>query len=78
MIEKLLEGYEPFGDTTSNKVDRRLLFEVTGLQLFENEFKDDTSSESDSDSEQLPSDRQVRVVKRISTNIVNSDTESDD
>ena len=47
MIEKLLDGFEPFGDSASNELDRRLLFEVTGLELFENEFKGEDSSDSD-------------------------------
>ena len=48
-IEKLLDGFEPFGDATSNELDRRLLFEVTGLELFENEFKGDDSSDTESE-----------------------------
>ena len=30
-IEQMLEGFEPLGDAPSNALDRRLLFEVTGL-----------------------------------------------
>ena len=43
MIDQLLEGFEPFGDSAYNTLDRRLLYEVTGLELFENEFKDEDS-----------------------------------
>ena len=49
MIDELLDGFEPLGDTALNELDRRLLFEVAGLELFEDEFKGDDSSDSDSD-----------------------------
>ena len=49
MIDSLLEGFEPFGDAASNELDRRLLFKVTGLELFKDEFKGDDSSDSDSE-----------------------------
>ena len=39
----MLKGFEPFSD----KLDRRLLYEVTALELFENEFKGEDSSDSD-------------------------------
>ena len=39
----MLEGFEPVSD----KLDRRLLYEVTALELFENEFKGEDSSDSD-------------------------------
>ena len=39
----MLEGFEPISD----KLDRRLLYEVTALELFENEFKGEDSSDSD-------------------------------
>ena len=47
MIDQLLEGFEPFGSTAENELDRRLLFEVTGLELFKDEFRGDDSSDSD-------------------------------
>ena len=45
----MLEGFEPIGGTPSEQIDRRLLYEVTGLELFENEFKGE-----DSDCEEPP------------------------
>ena len=42
-----MDGFEPIGDTDSNQLDRRLLYEVTGLRLFEDEFKGEDSSGSD-------------------------------
>ena len=30
-VNELLDGFDPFGDTASNELDRRLLFEVAGL-----------------------------------------------
>lgn len=51
-IEKLMDEFEPEGDTALDKLDRRLLYEVTGLRLVEDEFKDqNSSSESDSNSD---------------------------
>ena len=41
-IERLYEGFDP----EASKVDRRLLYEVTGKRLRPNEFQDsDTSNE---------------------------------
>ena len=47
MIKLLLDGFEPVGDAASNELDRRLLFEVTGLELFKDEFLGDDSSDSE-------------------------------
>ena len=33
-VEKMLDGFEP----VENELDRRLLYEVTGLKLNQNEF----------------------------------------
>ena len=38
---KLLDGFDPL----ENNQDRRILYEVTGLRLFENEFRDFDSSD---------------------------------
>ena len=74
IIDELLDGFEPLGDTSLNELDRRLLFEVAGLELFKDEFKDDDSS----DSEQLPSDRQASASPRVvpSPTNINSDSDS--
>ena len=76
MINELLDEFEPFGDTASNELDRRLLFEVAGLELFKDEFKGDDSS--DSDSEQLPPNRQANASPRVlpSPTNLNHDTDS--
>ena len=42
----MLDGFEP----STNQLDRRILYEVTGLELFEKEFKGEGSS-SDSNSD---------------------------
>ena len=70
MIEFLLDGFQPIGATASNELDRRLLFEVTGFQLYKDEFEGNGSSDSDSDSEEQSPDI------RASALIVNSDTDS--
>ena len=76
-VNELLDGFEPIGDTASNELDRRLLFEVAGLELFENEFKGDDSS--DSDSEQLPPDNQPpKIVPLMLNPDTDSGEESDD
>ena len=50
---KVLEGFDPI----NNDVDRRMLYEVTGMRLRSNEFKDDSSSDSAAnDDELLPID----------------------
>ena len=49
---KVLEGFDP----VNNVVDRRLLFEVTGMRLHSDEFQDGESSESDQGDELLPID----------------------
>ena len=48
----MLEGFDP----VNNVVDRRLLFEVTGMRLHSDEFQDGESSESDQGDELLPID----------------------
>ena len=47
----MLEGFDPI----ENEIDRRLLFEVTGMRLRNNEFHGESSSDSqkDEDSEEL-------------------------
>ena len=74
MIVELIDGFEPLGDTALNVLDRRLLFEVVGLELFEDEFKGDDSS--DSDSEQPPPGRQVSGSPRVVPLMLNPDTDS--
>ena len=44
ILKELLDGF----DAERNEADRRILFELTGLRLIEDEFKDcETSSEED-------------------------------
>ena len=43
LVQKILEGFDPEND----KMDRRILYEVTGLALIKDEFLDDDSSDSD-------------------------------
>ena len=48
-IEEVLEGFDPVND----HVDRRMLFEVTGIRLYKDEFNDrNSSSSTNSDDEQ--------------------------
>ena len=47
--EKILNGFDP----NKNEKDRRLLYEVAGIRLFENEFIDDSSSDSDGGVDEL-------------------------
>ena len=50
-MEELLESFEP----ESNDTDRRILFEITGLEMVAEEFKDfDTSDEEEDDEANLP------------------------
>ena len=65
MIDKLIDGFEPLGDAASNELDRRLLFEIAGVTLFENEFKEDNSSDFNSDTESL-SGSQDRAPSSVS------------
>ena len=54
-IRKVLEGFDPI----NNPMDRRMLFEVTGIRLYKDEFKDqDSSSSANSDDEQTEGSRQ--------------------
>jgi len=41
----LLDGFDPKNDEN----DRRILFEVTGMRLFNEEFRDDSTSSSNGD-----------------------------
>ena len=51
----MLEGFDPVNDP----MDRRVLFEVTGIRLYKDEFKDhDSSSSANSDDEQNEGSRQ--------------------
>ena len=50
VAQKILAGFDP----ESDKMDRRLLYEITGLRLATDEFRDDDSSNSD--DEQLDGD----------------------
>ena len=50
-----MEGFDP----KNNAQDRRMLFEVTGMRLFRDEFQQEDSSDSDEEfnfEELLPSD----------------------
>ena len=47
LAQKIMEGFDPEND----KMDRRILYEVTGLALIKDEFLDEDSSDSD---EELP------------------------
>ena len=52
---KVLEGFDPI----NNEMDRLMLFEVTGMRLRNNEFQDDSSSDSENNTaseELLPID----------------------
>ena len=54
-VTKVLSGF----DLQNNQQDRRMLFEVTGMRIFRDEFVDADSSDSEGDEEQeelLPSD----------------------
>ena len=44
-----MNGFDP----NKNEKDRRLLYEVAGIRLFQNEFIDDSSSDSDGGVEEL-------------------------
>lgn len=46
----MLDGFEPEGDAVSNELDRRLLYEVTGLELIQNEFRGQRANDDDSDN----------------------------
>ena len=46
LTAKILDGFDPDND----KMDRRILYEVTGLTLIKDEFIDDDSSDSDGES----------------------------
>lgn len=43
LTQKILLGFDPEND----RMDRRILYEVTGLTLVKDEFLDDESSDSD-------------------------------
>ena len=54
-VTKILSGF----DLGNNEQDRRMLFEVTGMRIFRDEFLEMDSSDSEGDEEQeelLPSD----------------------
>ena len=65
----MLKGFDPVGD----QLDRRLLYEVTGLELIEDEFKGEDSS--DSEIEEPPSEQQAARVVPLMLN-PDSDEES--
>ena len=44
-MDAMLDGFDPEGDV----MDRRLLYEVTGLRMYKNEFRDEGSSEGEND-----------------------------
>ena len=49
ILEELLSGFDP----ALNEADRRILFELTGLRIYQDEFKDhDTSSSEDEQDEE--------------------------
>ena len=53
-MNKVLNGFDP----GQNEHDRRMLFEVTGMRLFRDEFQDEDSSDLEGDEgyeELLPS-----------------------
>ena len=45
MIEQLVKDFDP----ESNETDRRIYYEVTGIKLDENDFKDEDSMNSSDD-----------------------------
>ena len=45
ILEQLLDGFDP----VQNEADRRILFELTGLRLYDGEFKDCETSSDDSE-----------------------------
>ena len=61
------------GNDASNELDRRLLFEVTGLELLKDEFYGEDSSDSDSE---LPPDRPDSASPRVAQLMINPDTDS--
>ena len=50
-IETMINGLEPEHDAA----DRRLLFDVTGIKLDENDYQDESSLDEDDDLEPPPS-----------------------
>ena len=56
ILEQLLDGFDP----VQNKADRRILFELTGLRLYDGEFKDCETS-SDDDDEGCDSDEDSTI-----------------
>ena len=74
----MLEGLEPVGDAPSNILDRRLLFEVTGLELIDDEFKGEDSSDlSDLDREDA-SGGKASAASIVAPLMLNPDTDSDE
>ena len=54
-IETVLEGFDPVNDS----MDRRMLYDVTGIRLYKDEFNDrDSSSSANSGDEQDQGSRQ--------------------
>ena len=47
ILEELLSGFNP----AQNEADRRILFELTGLRLYHDEFKDHDTSSSEEEEE---------------------------
>ena len=47
--EQLLEGFDPLNDPQ----DRRILFEVTGMRIYESEFHDEETSDSEGESREV-------------------------
>ena len=66
----MLKGFDPVRDA----LDRRLLYEVTGLELVEDEFKGEDSSDSEADE---PTHRQAKVVVPLMLNPDSGDESSD-
>ena len=47
-INKILDGFDP----ENNEQDRRILYEVMGMRLYRDEFKDRSSSDSGEDEDE--------------------------
>ena len=52
-LEKILDGFDP----NTNEQDRRILYEVTGMQIDINDFKGEESTESEDDEEEVDMDK---------------------
>lgn len=52
---KVLEGFDPSQDA----IDRRILFEVTGIRLYKDEFNESSSEDSDEGNSDISHTQEV-------------------